>query len=77
MRRFALDGVLEAGMSDLKGVEALRGLAAIGIATYSWLWAIGVTTTPPAANLYLLYDLYFVISGFVISQIYRARLTSA
>ncbi len=76
MGRFVLDGVLEAGMSDLKGVEALRGLAAIGIATYSWLWAIGVTTTPPAANLYLLYDLYFVISGFVISQIYRARLTS-
>ncbi len=63
-------------MSDLKGVEALRGLAAIGIATYSWLWAVGMTASPPAANLYLLYDLFFVISGFVIAQVYRARLTS-
>ncbi len=63
-------------MGDLKGVEALRGLAAIGIAAYSWLWVIGMTATPPAANLYLLYDLYFVISGFVLSHVYRARLTT-
>lgn len=62
-------------MGDLKGVEALRGLAAIGIAIYSWLWAVGMTATPPAANLHLLYDLYFVISGFVLAQIYRVRLT--
>jgi len=64
-------------MNDLKGVEALRGLTAIGIAAYSWLWATGMAVSRPVANLCLLYDLFFVLSGFVIAQVYRARLTSA
>lgn len=58
----------------LSPLEGLRGIAAVGVVLYhSWYhWQINEVPLIEHGNLFV--DLFFVISGFVISHIYIARL---
>lgn len=60
----------------LGGLESLRGLAALDVALFhvaftnpTWGWGV-------VRNGYLLVDLFFVLSGFVMSHAYLGRLTT-
>ena len=58
----------------LAPLEGMRGLAAVGVVLYhSWYhWHINGIGLVEHGNLFV--DLFFVISGFVISHIYTSRL---
>jgi peptidoglycan/LPS O-acetylase OafA/YrhL len=61
----------------LAPLEGMRGLAAVGVVLYHsyYHWQINQIPLIEHGNLFV--DLFFVISGFVISHIYTSRLRSA
>ncbi len=58
----------------IKSLEGLRGIAALVVALYHL--KIGATYVPMIKHGYLFVDLFFVLSGFVISSAYWTRLSS-
>lgn len=55
-------------------LEGLRGIAALMVALFHF--KIGATIFSPIRNGYLMVDLFFVLSGFVICAAYFGRLNS-
>lgn len=64
----------------IKSFEGLRGVAALGVALLHLELAARQTQSPSNAYLwtaYLLVDLFFVLSGFVIGRAYEKKLINA
>src|SRR6218665_3058891 len=58
-------------------LESLRGLAALLVVFYHLPpWWIGYQNVPLISNCYLMVDLFFVLSGFVIALNYEHKLKS-
>ncbi len=57
-------------------LEALRGIAALGVVVFHADWTNPVTQSRFVQNCPLMVDFFFVLSGFVICHSYGERLTS-
>lgn len=66
-----------AGTEFFAALEGMRGLAALGVVFYHMLWHWHLYGSSVIRHGFLFVDLFFIISGFVISHIYAARLRSA
>jgi peptidoglycan/LPS O-acetylase OafA/YrhL len=64
---------LRAPPKEIRSLNAIRGLAALMVATFHAPVLFGVSETLPHA--YLAVDLFFVLSGFVMLHAYEARIT--
>jgi len=58
-------------------LDGLRGLAALLIVLYHVRWTNHLSGSQFIQNSYLAVDLFFILSGFVISWAYRGRIGSA
>src|SRR6202042_2743969 len=58
---------------EIRSLNAIRGLAALMVATFHAPILFGVSETLPHA--YLAVDLFFVLSSFVMLHAYEARIT--
>jgi peptidoglycan/LPS O-acetylase OafA/YrhL len=59
------------------GLESLRGLAALLVVFLHIKWTNSLTTLPFFRNGYLMVDLFFVLSGFVICHNYGQKIGNA
>nr|WP_311530513.1 acyltransferase [uncultured Ralstonia sp.] len=59
--------------TSIKSLEGVRGVAALLVVLHHMFYA---PTHPLFVNAYLAVDLFFVLSGFVISSAYGARLSN-
>jgi len=57
-----------------RGLESLRGVAALMVAMHHISWRTHVVNWPIIRNDYLMVDFFFVLSGFVIFHSYGDRL---
>jgi peptidoglycan/LPS O-acetylase OafA/YrhL len=55
-------------------LETLRGLAALGVGFYHIEWVWPLTGWAGVDNAWILTDLFFVLSGFVLAHVYSAGL---
>ena len=55
-------------------LESLRGVAALLVAFYHVAWLIRFTMRGSCGNSYLMVDLFFVLSGFVMCHGYGDRI---
>lgn len=62
---------------DLEPVDALKGLAALLIAFFHWSAFTWWADARWLAHLWLMVDLLFVITGFVLAGVYRNRMRNA
>ena len=58
-------------------LDSIRGIAALSVALYHMSWTSVVEGQNYIRNSYLVVDLFFVLSGFVIFYAYRARIRAA
>ncbi len=58
-------------------LEFCRGLAAFAVVIYHIPWATSITSTAIIRHMYMMVDLFFVLSGFVIFHTYGNRIYSA
>ncbi|MBS0470837.1 MAG: acyltransferase [Proteobacteria bacterium] len=65
-----------AATGHFNSLDALRGIAAIGVALSHVGWITSLTNTRLLANAHLLVDFFFVLSGFVIAFNYADRLNN-
>ncbi|MGE5626113.1 MAG: acyltransferase family protein [Bacillota bacterium] len=64
------------GTEFFASLEGMRGIAALGVVFYHVEWHWHLYGLEIVRNGRLFVDLFFIISGFVISHIYAARLNS-
>src|SRR5690349_15370806 len=64
------------GAEFFGSLEGMRGLAAVGVVFYHTYWHWQLNNISFVRHSQLFVDLFFVISGFVISHIYSTRLRS-
>ncbi len=69
------------GQSEIKPLTGLRGIAALGVMAFHYWYRdwVPITTVSghAAARGYISVDLFFILSGFVMSKAYGARFISA
>jgi peptidoglycan/LPS O-acetylase OafA/YrhL len=58
-------------------LESLRGLAAVAVALHHLPVRTALTQSVPVGNAWLMVDLFFVLSGFVIALTYHDRIRDA
>jgi peptidoglycan/LPS O-acetylase OafA/YrhL len=57
-------------------LDSLRGLAAVSVVLFHVTWTSPLYPLPFVRNGYLMVDLFFVLSGFVIASAYGGRISS-
>ncbi|MEI9985245.1 MAG: acyltransferase [Aliidongia sp.] len=57
-------------------LDSLRGLAAVSVVLFHMTWTSPLYPLPFVRNGYLMVDLFFVLSGFVIASAYGGRISS-
>lgn len=58
-------------------LESMRGIAALGVVLFHIAWTFPLHNIGLIRNGYLMVDLFFVLSGFVISHSYGKRIETA
>lgn len=58
-------------------LDSIRGIAALSVALYHMSWTSSVEAQSYVRNSYLMVDLFFVLSGFVIFYAYGDRIKTA
>ena len=59
-----------------EALDGLRGLAATSVVLIHVPWPNHVTATHAAQHVYSFVDLFFVLSGFILTVVYRQSISS-
>jgi peptidoglycan/LPS O-acetylase OafA/YrhL len=59
-----------------EALDGLRGLAAMSVVLIHVPWPNHITGTHAAQHVYLFVDLFFVLSGFILTVVYREAIAS-
>lgn len=68
------DNIVIANRRFFRGLESLRGIAACGVVLHHCWWSSHLRGTILQANTWIFVDFFFVLSGFIITHNYGAKI---